>query len=1160
MEQDENTIASPLVAQYFKTINEEVDKCYELAMKARSKGLDPVPHVEVQLAADVASRVEGLVGPVGVADRIRELEKEMEREEIALKIAEEIVLGKFEKLDSDLPNNSEKLADQAVRAALAILTEGITAGPLEGIAKVEIRNNPDGTNHLAIYYAGPIRAAGGTEAAQTVLIGDYIRNILHLDPYSPTEKEVERVVEEKQIYERRITHLQYSATEEQVRFAVKNLPIELSGEPTNNFEVTGYRDLPRITTNQIRGGMVLVLVEGVLGKAKKLLKIVDRIKIPQWGWLKEIPTENTNSEKVFPTIIQPINKYLNEVIAGRPVFGFPMTTGGFRLRYGRSRNTGLAGAGIHPATMVIVDSFLAIGTHIRTERPGKGAIVTPITSIDGPIVKLKNGTVKKISTIEEAEKVVKDVDQIIFLGDLLIGAGEFFENNHPLVPPGYVEEYWAVELEDKVKKSIKKISEEIKISVKEINSWINNPFENAPSLNQAIKLSRYLGIGLHPKYLFFWENLNKKKLNKLRNILLKITDNKTLSISNNKEIKEILEEACIPHSIENSKITFEKNIFEILLQTLGIKKKTNLFTSKSKNSLDILSDWSKISIRRKAGIYIGARMGRPEKAKERKMSPPVHGLFPIQEKGGPQRNIVKAAKASENSTSNGKTRGIINPEVALRICTNCGENTPFLTCPSCNNRTRFYYKCSQCNNIIDTDYCPNCKIYAKPFMNQEMNLDKLYRKALNKVNRNSPKIVKGVKGMTSGRKIPETLEKAILRSIHDVYVFKDGTIRFDSTNAPLTHFTPEEAQVDIKKLKELGYLEDYLGNALTKKNQILELKIQDIILPITGADYLIKVADFIDDLLQNLYDQKPYYQITEKNELVGHLTMGLAPHTSAGIVGRIVGFTNAQVGYAHPYWHAAKRRNADSDEDSLLLLLDVLLNFSKEFLPARRGGMMDAPLVFSPILDPSEVDDESWNVDVGHKYPLEFYEAAKKYADPKSVDNLIERVEKRIGKPEQYEGFKFTHPTERYDIGPTVTTYKTLKTMEEKLNHQLIVCDKIKAVNAATVAGKIISSHFIPDIVGCLRTYTRQTFRCVKCNIKYRRPPLKGVCTKCGGEIILTVSEGTVKKYINITRSLIDRYDLTTYYKQRVDMLEEAINTIFVDKEKDQVKLDDFFK
>ena len=62
-------------------------------------------------------------------------------------------------------------------------------------------------------------------------------------------------------------------------------------------------------------------------------------------------------------------------------------------------------------------------------------------------------------------------------------------------------------------------------------------------------------------------------------------------------------------------------------------------------------------------------------------------------------------------------------------------------------------------------------------------------------------------------------------------VFKDGTIRFDATNAPLSHFTPKEVGVTVEHVRANGYLHDYQGNPLTSPNQICELKVQDIVIP-----------------------------------------------------------------------------------------------------------------------------------------------------------------------------------------------------------------------------------------------------------------------------------------------------------------------------------------
>ena len=57
---------------------------------------------------------------------------------------------------------------------MALLTEGVVSAPTEGIAKVGLGKNDDGSLYLKIYYAGPIRSAGGTAQALSVLVGDYV--------------------------------------------------------------------------------------------------------------------------------------------------------------------------------------------------------------------------------------------------------------------------------------------------------------------------------------------------------------------------------------------------------------------------------------------------------------------------------------------------------------------------------------------------------------------------------------------------------------------------------------------------------------------------------------------------------------------------------------------------------------------------------------------------------------------------------------------------------------------------------------------------------------------------------------------------------------------------------------------------------------------------
>nr|MDO8080567.1 DNA polymerase II large subunit [Candidatus Freyarchaeota archaeon] len=1138
--------ASNEMQEYFKTIESNFDNLYKVASEARSRGFDPSIEPEILTARDVAARVEGLIGFKGVANRIRELSAKMTRDEVAFKIAEEIVYGRFGSL-----NKEEEVADKAIRLALALLTQGVTAAPIEGIADVKIKKNSDDTEYLAVYFAGPIRSAGGTEQAKTVLVADFVRRLLHLDRYKPTDLEIERFVEEIDLYEHRVAHLQYPSTPDKIRKVMKNLPVEVTGEPTDKIEVSGHRNLPRIETNQLRGGAILVLNDGLIGKASKLRKIVDRIGFEGWEWLSESKEEKEKLE------VKPSSTYLADVIAGRPVFGEPSAIGGFRPRYGRSRNTGLSAVGISPATMVILDEFLVSGTHIRTERPGKGAIVLPVDSIEGPIVKMLDGSVRRINTLEEALEVVNKVEKILFLGDLLVAFGEFLENNHPLVPSGYCVEWWIQELRKKINEKfgedIQRASSFMGVNQERLKRIIEDYFYFVPTAKEALNISESLNLPLHPEYTYYWHDIHADEAIELKKWLEKVDVSEQDKIISKvpQNVKEILERLGVPHKVENNKIIISEHA-PILLRCLSKGKEVQKLAlyqfGEGMSGLDVVKSLTDIPIREKAPIYIGARMGRPEKAKERKLSPPVHVLFPVGLEGGSTRNIVKAAE-----------RGVISVEIAKRRCQDCESVTFNNFCPSCKKETLTMNTCLQCGFSSEATACPKCGGKMRPYEGREINLKEDFQNALRRLGEEKIEEVKGVQGLISESKVPETLEKGILRAKYDLYVYKDGTLRFDATDAPITHFKPGEISVPVEKLHELGYTRDYKGNPLENEEQIIELKPQDIIVSDNCANYLVRLANFIDELLTKYYVLPSYYQIKSVEDLVGHLIVGLAPHTSVGIVGRVIGFTKAPVCYAHPYWHAAKRRNCDGDEDSIMLALDPLLNFSRFFLPKKRGGMMDTPLVIAVRLDPQEVDSESHNMDVMEQYPLEFYEKTLSYEDPKKVEKSMDIIAHRLDKPEQYEDFKFTHPTKNIFQGPPRSRYKELETMMEKVQAQLELSSKIRASDVKLVATKIIQKHFIRDIAGNLKAFSTQRSRCLNCNKKYRRPPLQGKCPSCGGKIILTVHQAGIEKYLPFALTISEKFDLAPYLKQRLKLLKQNIGLIFEEEKAKQAKLSEFF-
>lgn len=1166
MEDSENTIKM----DYFEKLEKETHYLYKIANEARSKGFDVETETEIPLAKDLAERVEGLVGPVGVAKRMKELEEKnpsWSREQIAFKLAAEI---SSQKIEEDLNNNSrgkekkvyesfgetfdskrEQIADQALRTALAILTEGVVAAPIEGIAKVKIKKNFDGTEYLAVYFAGPIRSAGGTAAALAVLIGDCIKVATNLSNYKPIDAEIERYVEEVELYESEVTNLQYSPKPEEVRLAAQNIPVEVTGEQTDQVEVS-HRDLERVETNNIRGGALLAMVEGIIQKSSKVLKYSHTLKLDGWDWLEgysKEKNENTDKqedkqenkkenkeEKSKHETAKENAKYIQDIIGGRPVLGYPSEKGGFRLRYGRSRNTGLAAMGVNPATMQLLE-FLAVGTQLKIERPGKGNCVVPVDSIEGPIIKLKNGDVVKINSVNEAKAVKGQVAEILFLGDMLVAFGEFLRNNQTLLPSAWCEEWWI--------ETIKNSS-----IFDENNSLLDsNPdltLENLGKLEmseysyisaeEAFEISKKYNVPLHPLYTYCYNDISMKDLNSL---IKWINKYKKSYSENAKEFKldlsfekRILEVIGVPHKIEGRidkngdvKVILGCDDAYALIHTLSKEISIDDLDNYNISTLEALNNVSPVIIKDKAPIYIGTRVGRPEKSKERLMRPAPHVLFPIGNFGGNRRLVAEASK-----------KGKIAVELSRRVCTN----------PQCQ-LSSFNSLCPHCGSPTEIG-SPGRK---------NINLSGMLRKASDNVSYRRVDEIKGVIGMISESKLPEPLEKGVLRAKNEVFTFKDATIRHDSTDLPLTHFIPKEIGVTVEKLLEMGYDKDAYGNPIEDENQVIELKVQDVVISNNCGDYLVNVANYVDDLLDKFYSMDRFYNLNKKQDLIGNLIVGLAPHTSAGVLGRIVGFTKALACYAHPYFHSAKRRNCDSDEDSVMLLLDALINFSKSYLPSTRGGSMDAPLVLSSRIDPEEIDDESHNIDVLANFSESFFEKTYEGAKPSDALDLVDNVSMHLGTYKQYEDLMFSHNTSNIHAGPNICLYKTLPSMKEKVESQIELAEKIRAVDQRGVVEGVLSSHFLPDIMGNVRAFSKQKVRCTSCGSKYRRMPLTGKC-KCGSDLVLSVSKGSVIKYLEISRDLVARYPITHYLTQRLEIQEFGIDSLFESDKSKQSSLDIF--
>jgi DNA polymerase II large subunit len=577
--------------EYYSSLSKDTYQIFEKAAKAKSMLVDSSGIIEPKIAFDLADRVAKM-HDIDIAEPLRELLKIHGKELSALVISKDIALGKYVSQNASL----EERLDLAVRVGLGVVTEGVTIAPLQGISSVKIKKNKDGSDYLSISIAGPMRSAGGTESAVTMLIADHVRKTANLGKYQANsfDDETGRFVEELRIYEREASSFQFHVLDEDIIKTISNLPVELDGVDTDPFEVVNHKNMSRIKTDRVRGGALRVLNDGLIGRSKKLLKRIEFYNLDGWEWLNDLKGAiQTGDDKEDSA-----SKRMREVITGRSVLSTPNKLGGFRLRYGRACNTGFAAVGFHPVIAEILDHTIVVGTQVKINMPSKGATVAFVDSIETPTVRLKNGNVVKIKDVTHGIQIKNNIEKILHLGDVLISFGDFLENNATLIPSGFVEEFWIEEL--------RKIIKEGKYQ----NEFASQFLDKVPTFDEALDLSLKFKIPLHPKYLYFWEQISLEEFYEI----LQPNKIQEKSIQYLIKCKPILEKLGVPHEVQNNNITLggiEAEIFFNLLFRKPINTKNNF------SVLKIISQTSGIPIRKKFSTSIGVRIGRPEKAAPR---------------------------------------------------------------------------------------------------------------------------------------------------------------------------------------------------------------------------------------------------------------------------------------------------------------------------------------------------------------------------------------------------------------------------------------------------------------------------------------------------------------------------------------------------------------
>jgi len=816
--------------------------------------------------------------------------------------------------------------------------------------------------------------------------------------------------------------------------------------------------------------------------------------------------------------------------------------------------------------MAVTDDFIATGTQLKIEKPTKGCVTTPCDEIDGPIVKFKDGSVRKMHDYDETKLLYKEIEEVIYLGDLLFPLGDVINRNAMLIKPGYVEEWWDLELESK--------------------NWKVVDCFNI-KLEEAIELSQKFDVALYPGYIYYWNQIDYDFFLGFVDWFQhsRINNSKLIFPYNSSEKerfkigKRALELLGVEHDVTTENVVLNKINTQALLINLGfdkdysgelqfdfdfekIKKEIDDldFDNQKKEGdkvLEIVNKLSKFKIKDKLGEFIGSRMGRPEKAKLRKLIGSPNILFPVASEGGRLRSVNEALEV-----------GSVKSDFPFNYCEKCNRESIYSVCECCGGKNKKKYFCRLCNKEVDEKGCGIHDSVSR-FKNTRIDMKHYFDKArerLGMLKAEVPVLIKGVRGTSSKEHNLEILEKGILRAKHNLCVNKDGTIRYDMTELPISHFKPKEIEVSIEKLKELGYYKDCNGNELVRDDQILELKPHDILLPCNekagdekADDVFLNICKFMDELLVRVYGLKPFFNVKTRDDLIGKLCVCMAPHNCAGVISRIIGFSKVQGLLGSAYLHAAMRRDCDGDEAAIMLLLDVLINFSRKFLPSHRGGTQDAPLVLNGKIYAKEVDDQILDFELVNNYPLELYEKAEQKVHSSEIE--IEMVKQRIGRNEDpYVRTGFTHNTSDINGGAVCSSYKTLPTMRDKVEAQMLLCEKLRAVDENDVARLIIDRHFMRDLKGNLRKFSQQSFRCGKCNTIYRRPPLDGKCSVCHNpKLIFTISYGSIVKYLEPGLDLIRTYDVPAYIEQDLQLTKRYIEGIFGKDTEKQESMEKWF-
>ena len=297
----------------------------------------------------------------------------------------------------------------------------------------------------------------------------------------------------------------------------------------------------------------------------------------------------------------------------------------------------------------------------------------------------------------------------------------------------------------------------------------------------------------------------------------------------------------------------------------------------------------------------------PLKQNEAKPVKTAHGIFPSM-----NGNLLDDDRVAVRSP--------------LRYCVHCMTETPYRICPACGEITEPVYTCTHCKKRLTSATCPYCGHLTVREYSDEISVRPLLQYESHRV---SLKPLEPLKGITPVDNIElENLGKALVRQYHSLMAQRTGIVT---------------VKVDMQLATD-NWDRNMMVTYTNKSGQ--PLKVDEIMLPVRAANALLEASRYIDDELERVYGLEPYYKLQSVSDLLGRSIVGLDAGSRIGLLGRVVGILQGESGLARDEWVFTINRAAPSLSVNIILLGDLLLNFSGLYVhPERKLVLFKHPAI-----------------------------------------------------------------------------------------------------------------------------------------------------------------------------------------------------------------------